>query len=184
MQFSHQSRNWSSTSIYNGTVGGGASAKALATSQPSVIRLSDAVMAQNRRCAGCSKQAAYVLATVTALPYLLPPLHVPRAFSTSSRVLGSILCRYVHTHGKITVLRSIGLGIGPPNIACLSYFVNCPHSCFRHLGHLSMPLNLFLDSFGIASPLMTASSIASADTGGHAYASSSPVRLMFSRWSH
>jgi hypothetical protein len=170
--------------MQNGTVGGGASANALATSHPRVMRPSDAVMAQKSRCAGCSTHAAYVSAIVTAFPYLCPPLHVPLAFSTSSRLFGSILCKYVQTQGGTTVSWSGGLGRGWPNISCVSYLVSWPHSCFRHLGHLHVSISFCHDSLGIASPLMTASSIASADVGGHAHASSSPVRLMFSFCRH
>ena len=85
----------------------------------------------------------------------------------------------------MTVLRSIGLGVGVPNISCSSYFVSCPHSCFLHLGHISVCLSLFLESFGIASPLMTASSIALAEMGGqHVYALLLTVRLMLSSCFH
>jgi hypothetical protein len=47
-------------------------------------------------------QAAYVPARVTALPWRAPPSQVPQAFSVSSRVIGSILYRYVQTQGSIT----------------------------------------------------------------------------------
>jgi bacterioferritin-associated ferredoxin len=74
MMLTHQSPN-----CRLGTVGGGASAKALATSQPRVIiGLLDMVTAQNSCCAGCSTQAAQVLAKVAALPCRLPPLQAFR----------------------------------------------------------------------------------------------------------
>jgi hypothetical protein len=185
MQLTHQLRNWSSTFMWNGTVRCGASANAFATLQPRVTRLSDAVMVQNSRFAVCSTHAAYVLANIMALLHLLPPLHFPLAFSTSSRLFGLILCKHIQTQGRMTdVSRSHGLARGSPNMDCLSCFVSWPHSWSFHCGRFVVSTSLRLDSFGMASPLMTASSIASAKIGSQAQASLLLVSLMFSLCCH
>ena len=75
---------------------------------------------QNIQEAGCSTQLAYACAIVViALPYLLAPLHVPRAFC----VLLS-LKRYIRTNGSTVGGLSLpslsflggGPGMGSPNI--------------------------------------------------------------------
>ena len=58
------------------------------------------------------------------------------------------------------------MGMGVPNMSCSSYLVSCPYSCFRHLGHFLVSFNLFLDRLGVASPFITASTVASAETVG------------------
>ena len=114
-----------------GDPGGGASANAFPASAPMATRHSLAVMDQYKQQAGCSTQVAYVSATVTARPYFLPPLHVPRALKIGSPVIGSSLMRYIQTNGR--TVASAGRGMGSPNMSCRAYLSCCFHSASRQV---------------------------------------------------
>jgi hypothetical protein len=82
------------------------------------------------------------------------------------------LCVFVrrfcsNTHSIIQWSRKAG----SPNMSCLSYFVSWLHSCCRHLGPFVCTDELWRVQFWNKS-LHDGLSIASADTGGHAWSSS------------
>jgi hypothetical protein len=108
----------------------------------------------------------YVSAIVTILPCRVPPLQVPCDFSVSSSVIGSILKRYVQTHGRMTAFRCLG-GHGVPNIPCAAYLSSCDHSDFSNLGRFSSTCAFRRVSLGISRPFMTARAMDTGDMLGH-----------------
>ena len=193
-QLTRQSLSWSSTSARDAAAGWWRRfCNALAASQPrAVIRISGAEpsnspeeplqRALDARSASSGKgnSLSALLAATARASCLFDFFEAARAETAWADLARTC----IQTRGNVTASRLTGLGAGAPNISCALHLVSCPRSCSLHPGHFSASFSSFLDSFGVASPLIAASSTASADDGGHARASSSPARAVLSFWLH